>query len=463
LELVKLGITSLYNSANSYECYQNPQEPKCKMAGIGDIFRYFGSAEQRQQVQILERLAEIKQKLDDIKQATAEIKAKLDLAYFDQKWTELEPERILQTMSRFNNITEKCKGKTADEIQADSLCKEWLGTGPNDQPITDPSKFGKSRLGLEMRAIADIPPEKIYGTVEGHIPGGGSLNALADVVTTYAIKQHFFTATESRAIVSHFAYFLSAELAYITVFTNYWEAVPPPFDLAAKKSEFLTHLEGLLGGVQGQLARFTQLPPGTTVDTRTGVMWSTNNSCLANSLESPAVCGIRDIGGFGLAATCPPNQARPCQLNSPLPVRNQDEGDALLKVTRDASDESSWKVPTDDQVLKLIRDRGGESGGAFVKKNGQIDVNSEYVWTSVMWCPGYQPNPFTCADVQGSGIFKRYITEGVPLRVSIKLTNGDKIDNRSNACSGGPCRAAYIFVRQLPPDERQLYGLTKLG
>jgi hypothetical protein len=122
---------------------------------------------------------------------------------------------------------------------------------------------------------------------------------------------------------------------------------------------------------------------------------------------------------------------------------------------RDTTPPSSCKVPTEKQVDDLLRDRGSD-GAAFLKNNAQITTNSEYTWTSTMWCPSFVQSPrnYTLCVNNATD------TRSPPLRVSYKITTGQKIDNKANACDGGPCRAVYIFYRRPAAAEYTDYGIV---
>ncbi len=451
LDLVKAGLLSLYNSSNSYECYQNPSTPKCQMGGIGDLFRFFGSTEQKERIEILQQLAVINQKLDDIKRTTDEIRATVDISYLDQKLNELRPSLILQTMQIFNFVVQTCEGKSYEFLKTNATCKEWLTERPQPGAFYQPNEFYKGHLGqLIDKNIASKTPQEVLASVRGNASlGGGLYDALAKVASDNAAKKYFFTATDTKIIQAYFAYVLTAELAYITLWSNYWQAYPPSgIDVMGTRNDFIK-------GVQDQFNRFTQLPSGTTVDMRTGLMWSTNNSCLVNSLQSPAVCGISQIAGFPLTAVCPPVTSGPCQLKWPLVTEDEDQALSWINTARDTAPQSSWKVPTPQQVSDLLRDRGSD-GAAFLRNNAQLYTNSEYTWTSTMWCPRFLRNPanyLLCLNGNDS--------RSPPLRVSFNITTGASIDNKANACNGGPCRAVYIFVRRPTAAEYNASGIVQ--
>lgn len=452
LDIVKLGLESLYNSANSYECYQTPQAAKCQMGGLGDLFRSFGSAEQKQQVMILQQLAQINQKLDDIKRTTDSIKTTVERKDLTDAVTQLGPNFILQTLSVFNTVASACApGKDL----TNATCESWLGTGNPPRP-GEPKYFYQTRIGQEIhQALGKNTPDDVIAIVNGSVDHGvGIFNALANVVSNQAKSRSFFTSAESEIVQAYYAYTLTAELAYITLWTNYWEATPPSgIDVQGTKNRFIA-------AVQAQMTRFQPLPAGASVDMRTGLMWSASNSCLVNSLQSPAACHLGQIAGASLVGTCPPGAVGDCQLAVPMTATTPDTGNAKLRVVADTAPQSSWKVPTPEQVRALIGGRGSETGGAFLKNKGLINLNSEYVWTSVMWCPRYdrlvvRTKHYNCMDSTTRD------TTRAPFRVSINVTNGDTIDNRADACNGGPCKAAYIFVRQPTATEFQSYGISR--
>lgn len=464
LDLVKFGLDSLYNSANSYECYQNPKAAKCDLLGLGDIFRNFASPEQKERLLILQQLATINKKLDDLKRVTDETKLVLDQVQLRQLLDALNAGKVLQTLSRLNNISEKCNGKTLEQIQADTTCKTWLGTDSNGHPITEASQMAESsKLGREMYSVANIPPATILKAVQGAGIEEGLFTVLPRVVSDKAAlgptAAHFFTDTDSAIVQSYFEYEVMAELSYMIIYTNYWESVPPAEDVTTLKQTYIT-------AVFGQLGRFKPLPAGTSVDMRTGLMWSTDNHCVETSLQSPAGCSLTQVGGFPLTATCPPTSpmASGCKLATPLIVSDKALMPALLMPVGDTAASSSWKVPSSKQVTDLLNDRGS-NGQFFLAEKGSIHTKSEYVWTSAFWCPqvvGYPSQYFTprglyCMDAGN----KWKEIHHAPLRTVVYLPNAEPKYSYADGCNNGPCSAGYIFVRQPAAAEYAVYGIDK--
>jgi hypothetical protein len=97
-DIAVLGLESLYESANSYECYQNPETASCKLGGIGDLFRYFASPQQKQQIQMLEALSQISNQLKNVEAKIDRVAATTSQVQFKQLTKDLDGGVIFQTL-----------------------------------------------------------------------------------------------------------------------------------------------------------------------------------------------------------------------------------------------------------------------------------------------------------------------------------------------------------------------------
>ena len=319
------------------------------MGGIGDLFRYFASPQQKQQIQILEALSQISNQLKNVEAKIDRVATTTSQVQFKQLTKDLDGGVIFQTLQQFAGVAQDCEGKTQPYAE-DSVCESWLGNGR-------PAKFYESRLGKEMHTVANIPPSNILAAVQGRGAEQGLLQVMPDVISDRAATNKFFTSADSDQVQSYYSYYISVELAYIILYTNYWQSTPHPsnLDVNTKKKEFIA-------SVRQQLRRFQPLPAGTAIDMRTGLMWTTNNTCLKNSLQPPT-CGT-GAGGFLLSASCPALGAN-CQLPTPATVSADSSGNktaeleaamnrSLASVAQTASD-SSWKVPSKAELEGLMR------------------------------------------------------------------------------------------------------------
>ncbi len=448
-DIAVLGLESLYESANSYECYQNPETAGCKMGGIGDLFRYFASPQQKQQIQILEALSQISSQLKNVEAKLERVATATSQIQFNQLTKDLDGGVIFQTLQQFAGVARDCEGKTQPYAE-DSVCESWLGNGR-------PAKFYESRLGKEMHTVANIPPSNILAAVQGRGAEQGLLQVMPDVISDRAAANKFFTSADSDQVQSYYSYYISVELAYIILYTNYWQSTPHPsnLDVNTKKKEFIA-------SVRQQLHRFQPLPAGTAIDMRTGLMWTTNNTCLKNSLQPPT-CGT-GAGGFLLAASCPSLGAN-CQLPTPATVSADSSANktaeleaavnrSLASVAQTASD-SSWKVPSKAELEGLLKSRPTGSGASWLRTAGTIETSGEYVWASDLHCNGglvvehikrYTEVQVRCAEA---------------VRSVMNLTTAAVGTSFPKACGGGPCGAVYMFDRVVPETEYTKYGIVK--
>lgn len=456
-DLVKLGLESLYNSANSYECYQNPAQAKCKMGGIGDLFRYLASPEQQQQIVMLELLAKIDRQLTDLSQTVRRTDITSSQTQFGQLEHNLNGNTILQTMQRFNGVVHDCEGKR-QPYAAGSVCEVELGNG-------SPSKFYESTLGKEIyEKVADVPPADILDTVQGKPGKEGLLQALPKVVSDRAVAHKFFNPEDSSLLQSYFEYYVSVETAYITLWSNYWESRPhvSTLNVAKERNEFIDQLRGVTGR-PGQLERLRPLPDGTTFDMRTGLMWTTHNPCVKNSLTSPASCGIHEVGGIPLKASCPATEFRTCELSIPLRAPYDDaqdgydvsaQGAAAIEATAQTDRDSSWKVPSQTVMGNLLRNLGPDPL-TKLQNDAHMFGASQYALTSTMWCGrGWR-------NVSAQGYWECQSAYNAPFRVIYNLSNGSQRDVPAGDCGGRPCGAEYIFYREVPATEYEKYGIVK--
>lgn len=196
-------------------------------------------------------------------------------------------------------------------------------------------------------------------------------------------------------------------------------------------------------------------------------MWSTNNHCVRNSLTSPANCGIHEIGGIPLKASCWWSEYGRCELQIPLTAHYDDaqdfsegnrlvsvQGEAAIKATAQTSDDSSWKVPSQGVMRTLLHNLGPDP-----LKKLQDDAlmfgASEHVLTSTMWCGRGWDN------VPALGYWECQSAYNAPFRVFFNLRNGSERDVPAGDCGGGPCSAEYVFYREVPAAEYQRYGIVK--
>ena len=448
-EIAAFALKSLDDSSNSYQCYQNPETASCKLGGLGDLFRYLASPQQTQQIQMLEKLAQLSEQLKSVETQITLISAKITQVQFNQLNKDLKGTLILQTLQRFAGVEKDCEGKTQPYAEG-SVCETWLGTDK-------PSKFYDSRLGKEMYAVANIPPNDILKAVQGGGAEPGLLHVLPDVISDRAAANTFFTSTDSELVRSYLNFYIGVETAYSTVYTNYWEATPHPsnMDVEATKKTFNENVRNLLG-------RFQSLPAGTAVDMRTGLMWTTDNTCLRNSLQPPN-CGT-GAGGFLLASTCP-ELGTNCQLPTPLVMSAGATGEktdqAKAAVNRSISavaqtvSDSSWKVPSKSELEGLLKGRPSGSGGTWLRTTGTINTAGEYVWGSDLRCDGglIVENIKRYTEVQ--------VRCGDAVRSVMNLTTSTVGTVGPKTCGGGPCGAIYMFDRVVPESEFSKYGILK--
>jgi hypothetical protein len=435
LDIAKFALDSMSASANSYECSQTPNTAKCQMGGLGDILRFFGTVEQRQQVQILQMLADIKAKLESISKDMATIREAVNQVQLNTLLAELQPEKVLNMFRIFTQVSQNCLGKTPP-YAPNTDCDAYLS---GDKPSA--TKLANDIHVLVTQTIGGLG--QVLQAVRGRPGREGLLEVLPKVVTDLTDKTHFFTSSQSQITMDWVQYFVWTELAFGILWQNDEEINHmDPAQLASDIRDYQAV-------IVKQVDQFKPLPPGTVVDMTSGLMWSTANACQIGGMTGPT-CGIASIAGFPLVTSC--QRVPNCTLSSPYFGTNVNGvvDDGITAVANTAPN-SSWKIPSEPQVTALIQKRPNSNSKAWLQQQAGITFTGDWIWTSTMWCTSWATGKTGATKMCRSG----------PDRVAYDLSSSTKTVRSPTACNGRPCTAALIFERGLSEAEYKSYGIDK--
>ncbi len=439
-------LESLSDTANSWQCQQNPAATGC-LGALGDLLRLFPTTAMSNHAEVMRQLQSMSADLAKLVRDTQNIQNQVDKIRFDQKRTELNASGISSTLKEFNEVTEACQ-KVEQPFKEGSYCYNWYGARSGSVNSTLVSHI----YGIVSKGgYAALDAVSGSGTYDD-----GAMGALAQVVSDQASAHFFFTKADSNNLLNTVSSFIDAELGYLTLWTNYESIASPNATAYAETVDPV--IAAYKAGIVNQRRQYRPLPADTSYDMRTGLMWSTDNHCVRNSLEPPT-CGISTIGGFRLDAHCPP-YGKGCALYAPFNPPTVSAGEEALMSTRDALPFSSWKVPSQEDLRNLMRDHGS-NGIEFLNKRAAIFTSSEYALTSTLWCSYWlssnasRDHAVCMPDGSGHGDWS---VKG-PFRVIMNLKTGQDRDVPADNCNNGPCSAGYMFVRQVP--DAPSYGILR--
>lgn len=272
VDIAKFVFEGLRSRANRPECLQTPPAPDCKEEAFGDVLRMFTSPTEKALADISRKLDLISAQLKHLESVLEELRHAINQDAYNNIVGFMRPEVVQQAMKTFTEVAERCgKGEANWGSDERLFCENELGKSTRQDPGALRNQI---RTALIDSGVLQGMPAKISGA-QGTT---GVLDAWPKVVKD---RGDFFTAQSSKTMLDGLNYFYNLELAAITLAVNYWRWE------GRSEASIKADIDKYQAAVDEQRKVYSELPKGTFIDVRTGLMWASSVFCDTYSRYGP--------------------------------------------------------------------------------------------------------------------------------------------------------------------------------